>query len=211
MVKHTTLPYKNSTSGYKGVHCSKKTGKYEVRIQKDKKTVYVGTFDNLDEAVSAYKTKSIELYGENDNKPFNDNDYHKEWHKKNPGKFKKYLSKNKVQRNEKRKIDAQQLRLETIAAYGNICECCGEHRHELLTIDHIDGTGNIHRKQGGKKGIYFYAWLRKEGWPKDNYRLLCYNCNCCRGARGFCPHEKEREAIHIFILLLPYLEALQIG
>lgn len=28
-----------------------------------------------------------------------------------------------------------------------------------------------------------------QGYPKDRYRLLCYNCNCAIGARGYCPHK----------------------
>jgi hypothetical protein len=31
-------------------------------------------------------------------------------------------------------------------------------------------------------GTYsLYRKLRDEGYPRDNYRLLCYNCNCVLG------------------------------
>lgn len=91
-----------------------------------------------------------------------------------------------------REID--NLRLETFAAYGAKCQCCGESNPGFLTIDHIDSRGGAHRKnvknnyQAG--GIGFYRWLRANGWPKDNLRLLCFNCNCGRHyrGRGTCPH-----------------------
>lgn len=35
-----------------------------------------------------------------------------------------------------------------------------------------------------------YLGRVKLGWPKDRYRLLCYNCNIARARHGGrCPHE----------------------
>jgi hypothetical protein len=82
------------------------------------------------------------------------------------------------------------FRLEAIKAYGGKCVCCGEQTPEFLTIDHVNGGGNKHREEvGGSKQLY--KILSKKGWPKNEYRLLCYNCNCARGAFGFCPHERK--------------------
>jgi hypothetical protein len=84
-----------------------------------------------------------------------------------------------------------------IAAYGGKCQCCGESIPEFLTLDHIDGLGARQRKRlsnGEIKGPVaagapFYEWLKTQGWPKDNLRLLCYNCNCARYHNGgVCPH-----------------------
>lgn len=91
----------------------------------------------------------------------------------------------------------RKLKEETIRQYGGACSCCGETKYEFLTIDHIKGDGAAHRREvfnaeraGGPK---IHRWLRANGYPKDRFRLLCYNCNCARGFFGYCPHEKEKE------------------
>lgn len=79
--------------------------------------------------------------------------------------------------------------------YGRVCVCCGDTHQEFLTIDHTNGGGNIHRKKVGS-GSTFYAWLVRNKFPEE-FRTLCYNCNCSRGHCGYCPHEKEREAVKL--------------
>ena len=37
-----------------------------------------------------------------------------------------------------------------------------------------------------------YLELKKLGWPKDRFRLLCTNCNQARAYFGVCPHERGR-------------------
>lgn len=88
--------------------------------------------------------------------------------------------------NEDRKL----LKEETIEAYGGKCRCCGESNLIFLTIDHIDETGAQQRKEmlyfyGGK----VYLWLKKQGYPKDNYQVLCFNCNFAKHTLGRCPHQ----------------------
>jgi hypothetical protein len=90
-------------------------------------------------------------------------------------------------------------REEFIIEYGGKCSCCGETDPDFLTLDHVYGGGNSSRKtKSGKivrKSWEGYTWLRKQGWPKDEYRILCWNCNCGRakpGNFGVCPHEKKR-------------------
>lgn len=85
----------------------------------------------------------------------------------------------------------QRARIECFAAYGNQCACCGESRHEFLSIDHIGGGGTKARQSGFPAGVRLYARLRKLGWPIE-YRLLCHNCNQAYGFHGFCPHSRER-------------------
>ena len=53
----------------------------------------------------------------------------------------------------------------------------------------VNGGGNRHRKVV-KGGCTFYYMLKKNGWPKDKYRLLCLNCNCSYGYYGYCPHQR---------------------
>ena len=86
----------------------------------------------------------------------------------------------------------QEIKIATIKAYGGKCECCGEVEPRFLTIDHKNGNGKEHRKSVGR-GWRMYLWLAKQGFPKDDYRLLCYNCNCARGQYGRCPHEEKGE------------------
>lgn len=82
------------------------------------------------------------------------------------------------------------IKEETIQMYGGKCACCGEDTLEFLTIDHIDETGASERKEIGRGGGYnFYYWLKKRGYPKDNYQVLCFNCNFAKHAYGKCPHQ----------------------
>jgi hypothetical protein len=86
------------------------------------------------------------------------------------------------------------LKLMVMKEYGNKCECCEENIFEFLTIDHINGNGGKERKELKiNSGSNFYRWLIKNNYPKDNYRILCYSCNCVLGCYGYCPHQKDRE------------------
>ena len=81
------------------------------------------------------------------------------------------------------------------------CQCsgCDETQIEFLTIDHIGGGGNKHRReikrnQSSKRinpSGSIYRWLKKHNYP-DGFRVLCYNCNCVRGVYGYCPHETQQ-------------------
>jgi hypothetical protein len=83
-------------------------------------------------------------------------------------------------------------KLEVIQYYGGKCECCGEFNIKFLTIDHVKGGGNKHRKQLGVAGSSFYSWLIKNEYPKG-FRVLCFQCNCAIGIYGICPHEEDSE------------------
>jgi len=84
------------------------------------------------------------------------------------------------------------IRDEMIAVYGGCCQCCAEARPEFLAIDHIHGA---ERNDDGERvdpgGASLYEKLKKLGWPKGEYRLLCHNCNMAREMYGECPHERE--------------------
>lgn len=87
----------------------------------------------------------------------------------------------------------QSLRVEIIREYGGQCVCpgCPETLQEFLTIDHIDGNGAAHRRIDGKTGWQFYKWLKDNEYPKDNFQLLCMNCNWAKHAYGICPHQNK--------------------
>ena len=89
------------------------------------------------------------------------------------------------------KQSALRLKLEMIAAYGSKCSCCGITEHEFLTIDHV-GCGRMGEKRWEQlRGGKLYRHLRRNGWPKNGYQLLCMNCNSALGYFGYCPHQKE--------------------
>lgn len=119
---------------------------------------------------------------------------HRLWYKKN----KKRLSikskewyhrfKDKISISNKERYRA--LKLEIFKAYGHKCECCGESTYEFLSIDHIHGGGSKHRKKLGAKSVF--DLIKREGFPKNIYRLLCFNCNLSLGFSGYCPHQSKK-------------------
>lgn len=95
------------------------------------------------------------------------------------------------------KIRRTELRRRVLEHYsfGQVqCACCTERTMDFLTIDHINGGGNAHRKSlfGGREqaGPNFYAWLIKNAFP-EGYQVLCMNCNFSKGKWGMCVHKKE--------------------
>lgn len=118
----------------------------------------------------------------------------------------------KTCKKEQRKTTAAyrlKLKLEVFAAYGGArCACahCPEHRRphlSMLTLNHINGGGNTHRRNlGGVKprsgiGGYnnstsVYLWAKRNKYPPI-FNVLCWNCQW--GVylnKGRCPHEVER-------------------
>lgn len=91
----------------------------------------------------------------------------------------------------------KRIRLEVLKHYGGDppkCACCGESIIEFLSIDHIYGGGNQHRKKifgrKGRAGFSFYCWLKRNGFP-EGFQVLCYNCNCAKAYCGICPHQLD--------------------
>lgn len=89
------------------------------------------------------------------------------------------------------------LKLDIIEGYGSKCSCCGESTIEFLSIDHVKGIGRAARIKEGSS-YKLYRLLKEKGYPKEDHRLLCFNCNLSMGFFGYCPHtihniEKTRE------------------
>jgi hypothetical protein len=89
------------------------------------------------------------------------------------------------------KTYSDRLRQHVLAAYGHRCACCGETAAEFLAVDHVEGRGGEELKHLGVSGRGFYLWLKRRGFPRDRFRLLCHNCNSARGLYGYCPHERN--------------------
>jgi hypothetical protein len=112
---------------------------------------------------------------------YEDGEYYKTHKKQMNDSAKKWLKKNR-----------KKERLQVIFHYSqgkNCCACCGENIIEFLTINHINGGGNKHRKEvGARSGEKFYKWLIKNNFPKG-FNVLCMNCNMATGIYGICPHQ----------------------
>ena len=54
---------KQNTSGYKGVTWNKARKRWQAQISANRKTIYLGRFDRIEEAASAYKSASKRLHG----------------------------------------------------------------------------------------------------------------------------------------------------
>ena len=76
--------------------------------------------------------------------------------------------------------------------YGQVCCCCGESGRKFLSLDHILGGGNLHRKElKTSGGVDFYMKLIRQGLP-DGFQTLCYNCNIASYRNGgICPHKEK--------------------
>ena len=97
----------------------------------------------------------------------------------------------------KRREAHRRTKLKVLEAYGGCkCACCGETHMEFMTIDHINGGGEKHRKEliaQGRSGNPLYGWLIRNKFPAG-FRVLCMNCNFAIGHFGVCPHELEKSA-----------------
>lgn len=77
------------------------------------------------------------------------------------------------------------LKEKVLTHYGNNkleCVQCKENRIDCLTIDHINGKGNEHRKEIKIRGA-IYGWLIRNNYP-DGYQTLCMNCQFVKRARN---------------------------
>ena len=81
------------------------------------------------------------------------------------------------------------LRHAILKAYGGACMCCGETEPKFLAVDHVRGFRSPEHKGEPRGGDKLYRLIRRQGFPKDRFRLLCHNCNQARGFYGRCPHE----------------------
>lgn len=102
----------------------------------------------------------------------------------------KYHTTDKRRRyiNEYNKNAHRRVRQEILNAYGHTCACCGETKAEFLCVDHINNDGGEERRKG-LQGKRLWDYIKRIGYPKDRYQLLCHNCNQAKGYYGYCPHQ----------------------
>jgi hypothetical protein len=92
----------------------------------------------------------------------------REWRKRNPEKMHE-----RDRRYHQRTY--QKLRSQLLAAYGGVCQCCGESERKFLGLDHINGGGNAEVRRFGSP-VRLWWHLKKHGFP-PGYQVLCHNCN----------------------------------
>lgn len=109
-------------------------------------------------------------------------------------KPKKKLNSREYYLNHKSKIKDKynNIRNTVIDYYGRFCVCCGDNRSEFLTIEHKNRSGKEHRIKY-KNQTAVYKDIIKQGFPKDKFEILCYNCNLSKGVRreDLCYHQKH--------------------
>jgi len=107
-----------------------------------------------------------------------------------------WYERNKEKHDAATKENYRRVRADVIEAYGGKCVCCGEGTPEFLGIDHIFCDGGKERRERGLSGATLYRELRRNGYPKDRYQLLCHNCNQAKGYYRVCPHERIRQSLN---------------
>lgn len=83
--------------------------------------------------------------------------------------------------------------MQAIAAYGEVCQCCGEEYLDFLQLDHIFNDGAAERAGKSPRGTNFYRALRRAGWPQGRLAVLCANCNVAKHINGgACPCRRAK-------------------
>lgn len=73
----------------------------------------------------------------------------------------------------------QAMRRRLLEMYGLQCAICGFADPRALTLDHVDGNGNIERRELGERGVYRQALVEH---APHRYRTLCMNCQFIENA-----------------------------
>jgi hypothetical protein len=79
------------------------------------------------------------------------------------------------------------LRLRIFDILGKECVCCGEKHPLLLTFDHINDDGGLHRKGSCPSQVLTDILLDPN--IKENYQVMCISCNQAKYLYGTCPHK----------------------
>lgn len=70
------------------------------------------------------------------------------------------------------------LKEEMVEVFGGCCSECGEDDVIVLVLDHINNNAQLDREENNHNGGFkLYSRLKRLGWPKEGYQLLCHNCN----------------------------------
>ena len=73
--------------------------------------------------------------------------------------------------------------------FRNQCEGMGKNSDSWF------GKGKLWREKVHGDGHRFYRWLQKNNYPKNNFRILCFNCNVAKYRCGICPHKLNKDEL----------------
>lgn len=95
--------------------------------------------------------------------------------------WQEYYAKHKEELKTKARYNNRRIKFSALYAYSGkanpYCARCEVNDLDVLTIDHINGGGNAHRRQlRVGSGTNFFYWLKRNGYP-EGYQVLCWNCN----------------------------------
>jgi len=106
-------------------------------------------------------------------------EYQESYYKENREKIKEQKEKNKYKVKEYRK----NIKIQVLNVLGGCkCSLCDVTNVDFLSIDHIDKTGHLDRKDG-LYSISLYSAILNKIYPQEklsNLRVLCYNHNLGR-------------------------------
>lgn len=88
----------------------------------------------------------------------------------------------------KQRVQRLIYKLEFLVEYGGKCVCCGETNIEFLTVEHKRGISGRALIADRSFGGGLYVNLKGRGWPKEQYEILCFNCNCSKEGDEPCLH-----------------------
>jgi hypothetical protein len=107
-----------------------------------------------------------------------------------------YRIDNLEQEREQDRLYCARVKAIILGHYGEQCACCGS--AELLSVDHINGNGALHREElfGDSRNYHamaFYRWIIDNDFP-DDLQVLCKSCNSSKGTGECCRLAHNRDA-----------------
>jgi hypothetical protein len=150
-----------------------------------------------DECRSCRKIKGTAFYHKTkDEKRVKRRDYYIANREKIIRKVCEYSTNNKPKKNILSRATRVRLKKKVFTHFccGEIkCKHCDQANLGMLSIDHINGGGNAHRKEFGIRGAGygFYCWLKKNHFP-PGYQVLCMNCQYRKRRQEMSPANPDR-------------------
>lgn len=140
-------------------------------------------------------SKSLERFAKNKCQPTG----HDSWCKDcNNEKNRKRRAENRTAETASNRAYRVRLRKQVYDHYGHVCACpgCEVTQFQFLTVDHIDGTGYLHRQEIGERSIC--RWLIDNSFP-PGFQVLCFNCNAAKRNKPNCPVHPTSGSLNQFI------------
>jgi len=110
--------------------------------------------------------------------------YSRAWRAANPDKAEEQRRRQAPYLAEWTRQEHARLRAAVLDHYGSSCACCGS--TDYLSIDHVNGDGEEHRKQVGiRTGTKTYRWLVRNNFP-EGFQTLCAACNASKRSGTSC-------------------------